>query len=163
MCVCRKNLWQFRLKIFKLTCFSVVSLQEDVPVQQSPAALVLRSVPALLSGASWWTTHWCSEQQNVSFIYSLFHLNSTRLCSSNQRTDHCFLSLIFDMLRAETLETSPSLQTIKLLLKSPKTFHSLIRNFNTVSSSLVKFIYWNTKTFFSLNYNFILKNITTLF
>lgn len=51
---------------------------QDVLLQEGPAAVVLRSFPALLSGAALWTADRCPEQQNVS-LHLFLHFPAFRL------------------------------------------------------------------------------------
>lgn len=71
-CCSTNSINAFRVEVCWRVCLFVCFQKlQDVLLQASPAAVVLRSLPALLSGAALRPADWCPEQQNVSLHFIL--------------------------------------------------------------------------------------------
>lgn len=69
-----------------------VSLQklQDVVFAESPAAVVLRCLPPVLSGAAPRPAHRCPQQQNVSLLFIPAHSDFRLLRQWNKLPDNLF-------------------------------------------------------------------------
>lgn len=72
-----------------------VSLQklQDVVFAESPAAVVLRCLPPVLSGAAPRPAHRCPQQQNVSLLFIPAHSDFRLLRQWNKLPDNLFFSI----------------------------------------------------------------------